>query len=221
VAASALAFLLMSAWSSSAVATNPVDRSPIPAAPIADHDARLPVSSPTAFTTASPTPAALPIASPSDTPVPDEPAAPLSPPNRAAEPPKAVVFAGRNRFAIPTLGINSSIGTTSCGGLIPDGIWRWPCAGANNLYLLGHAWGVFAPLHDGYHSGLLRAGLIALYADGAGLVHRYRLLWVEDLPVAVWGKGATWAASAGPVITLQTCDGAASDYRIMVRFIPA
>ena len=219
VTASTLAILLLSAWASSGVATNPVANSPVSAVAMSDRDSRLPVSLAATFATASATPTEIGTESPSDTPSPEPSASPPSP-ARTAEPPKAVAFGGRNRFAIPTIGVNSPIGTTSWGELIPDGIWRWPCAGANNVYLLGHAWGVFAPVHDGYHSGLLRPGLIALYADGAGVVHRYRLLWVQDLPVAEWGKGATWAATAGPAITLQTCDGAASDYRIMVRFVP-
>jgi hypothetical protein len=128
---------------------------------------------------------------------------------------------GPNSLSIPALNIAAAIGTSSCGGLIPDGIWRWPCAGANNLYLLGHAWGVFAPIHDGYHSGALTVGMVAIYRDGAGAFHQYKLQWVEDLTVSEWGKGASWAATSGPVITLQTCDGAASDYRIIVRFVPA
>jgi hypothetical protein len=105
--------------------------------------------------------------------------------------------------------------------LIPNGIWQWPCAGANNLYLLGHAWGVFKPLHDGYHAGLLTPGLSAIYTDRSGAAHPYRLLWVEHLSVADWGKGASWAAMSGPVITLQTCDGATDGYRIIARFVPA
>ncbi len=105
--------------------------------------------------------------------------------------------------------------------LIPNGIWSWPCSGANNLYLLGHAWGVFKPLHDGYHAGLLQPGLAATYTDAAGTAHAYKLEWVKDLPIATWGKGEVWAATAGPVITLQTCDGAKDDYRIIVRFVPA
>jgi hypothetical protein len=87
--------------------------------------------------------------------------------------------------------------------------------------LLGHAWGVFKPLHDSYHAGLLKAGLTATYTDGAGAAHLYQLQWVEDLPVATWGKGDAWAATDGPVITLQTCDGATSDHRIIARFVPA
>jgi hypothetical protein len=127
-----------------------------------------------------------------------------------------------NGLSIPALGINSPIrGMSQCGGVIPNGIFRWSCAGRNNLYLLGHAWGVFAPIHNGYHRGLLKPGLIARYTDGAGVVHVYRLVWVEDLTIATWGKGAVWAATSRPVITLQTCDGATSNYRIIVRFVPA
>ena len=79
---------------------------------------------------------------------------------------------------------------------------------------------MFRPLHDGYHAGSLRPGLQALYADASGVVHRYRLVWVHDDPIAVWGKGAAWAATPGPAITLDTCDGATSNYRITVRFLP-
>jgi hypothetical protein len=132
-----------------------------------------------------------------------------------------VIVVHSNRLTIPVLGLDGNIGTTSCGGLIPNGIWLWPCAGQNNLYMLGHAWGSFAPIHNGYHAGLLKVGLVALYTDGAGVVHEYRLIWVQDLPVATWGEGTSWAATPGPVITLQTCDGAGDAYRIIVRFAPA
>ena len=220
LAASVMACLLIAAGSTAAASLAPVNNSPVASAPVSVDYAAVPVSSPapSAITTAPPVAAA---ATPVDVDAPDGFVVRPFPQDRTAEPANAVAFGGRNRFSIPTLGINSTIGTTSCGVLIPNGIWYWPCAGRNNRYLMGHAWGVFAPIHDGYHSGLLTAGLIALYSDGAGVVHRYRLLWVEDLPVAVWGKGATWAATSGPVITLQTCDGATDNYRIIVRFVPA
>lgn len=177
-----------------------------------------PTSSLSPTTIPSPSPSTAPTVSmavtQSPTPVASQPA-----PQRA--PAKKPVAATRNRFSIPALHINGTIGNTSCGGLIPNGIWRWPCAGANNLYLLGHAYGVFAPVHNGYHAGSLKPGLAAIYTDGAGVAHRYRLLWVQDVPVATWGKGSSWAATSGPVITLQTCDGAADAYRIIVRFVPA
>jgi hypothetical protein len=165
-----------------------------------------------------------------DVPSPKPPtsAVPATPPPvaraRATTPPEAArpaVTVSRNSLAIPALKINGSVGSTSCGGLIPNGIWRWPCAGTNNFYLLGHAWGVFKPLHDGYHAGLLTPGLVAIYTDAAATAHRYRLAWVEDLTVADWGKGTAWAATSGPVITLQTCDGATDDHRIIARFVPA
>ena len=216
-----LVCLLIAACTTSAASPAPVKQAPIAAVPVSldANYAPLPVSSPASGAIAAAPPmvasATLGVAA-SEEFVGRAPAQ-----SRTAEPPTAVTFGGRNRFSIPTLGINSAIGSATCGELIPNGIWYWPCAGRNNLYLMGHAWGVFAPLHDGYHSGLLTSGLTALYADGAGVIHRYRLLWVEDLPVATWGQGATWAATAGPVITLQTCDGATDNYRIMVRFVPA
>jgi len=82
-------------------------------------------------------------------------------------------------------------------------------------------YGVFKPVHDAYHSGKLKSGMIAVYTDGAGKAHRYRLSWVQDVPIATWGQGSSWAATSGPVITLQTCDGASDNFRIMVRFVPA
>ena len=146
-----------------------------------------------------------------------------SPSPTATTAPKAAPAALRkNSLVISALGINASIRTLpTCGGLISNYVYRWTCAGHNNLYLLGHAYGIFKPVHDGYHAGKLKAGMIALYVDSKGKVHRYRLAWVQDLPLATWGKGATWAATSGPVITLQTCDGATDAYRIIVRFVPA
>jgi len=94
--------------------------------------------------------------------------------------------------------------------------WIWTPSG-------GHAWGVFAKIHDGYHSGALHVGLTAWYADKAGRVHRYRISWVRHVRNADYASWSQWAmaATSGPVITLQTCDGATSAYRILVRLVPA
>lgn len=175
-----------------------------------------PTATPTPVPTLAPTPSPSP--SPSPSPVPTDSPTPVPTPVPATPAPPVV---RRNYLSIPALRINGSIGTTTCGGLIPNGIWRWPCAGANNLYLLGHASGSFAPIHNGYHAGSLTPGLAARYTDGAAVAHEYVLQWVQDLPLATWGKGATWAATPGPVITLVTCDGEGDSYRIVVRFIPA
>ena len=196
------------------------------------------VASPSPVLAVTPSPATTPLPAPSLTPTGDVSAPPTitaspvaaptatvaAPTTRPTTKPAAVrpaVTTTRNSLAIPALRIDAPIGVTTCGGLIPNGIWQWTCAGQNNFYLLGHAWGVFKPLHDGYHAGLLTPGMVATYTDRAGEVHRYRLLWVEHLTVADWGKGAAWAATSGPVITLQTCDGATDAYRIIVRFVPA
>ena len=75
---------------------------------------------------------------------------------------------------------------------------------------------MFAPLHDAYHKGSLRPGLVAIYKDGAGVAHQYRLLWVQHLPVATWGEGATWAATSSTgdhSRDLRRCVGRLQDRR--------
>lgn len=152
-----------------------------------------------------------------------------SKPKATATTTKAVVkkvtvsYNGVYHLWIPALGLSRSISDWGCnGGLIPNKVEYWGCVGRNNLYLLGHAWGVFAKIHDGYHSGALHVGLAAWYADKSGKVHRYvisQIRHVANKDYATWSQWAM-AATSGPVITLQTCDGATSAYRILVRLIP-
>ena len=170
----------------------------------------------TAAPTASPTIQVTPPADPTATAAPATPAAT----RREATAPRTTVTL-RNRLIIPALGMNDWVSRTGCNNAIPNGVFYWPCAGRNNFYLVGHAWGVFRPVHDGYHRGTLKPGMALTYVDGNGVRHAYRLSWVEDLPLATFGKGAVWASTSGPVITLQTCDGANDAYRIIVRFVPA
>ena len=134
-----------------------------------------------------------------------------------------VSYSGVYHLWIPALGLSRSIFDWGCnGGLIPNRVEYWGCAGRNNLYLLGHAWGVFAKIHDGYHSGALRVGLIAYYADKSGRVHRYRISQIRHVANSDYATWSRWAmaASSTPIITLQTCDGATSAYRILVRLVP-
>jgi hypothetical protein len=54
------------------------------------------------------------------------------------------------------------------------------------------------------------------YADGTGRVRTYAVRWwkvVLPTPDAKWA----WAAQSVPSMTLQTCVGANSEYRLMVR----
>jgi len=131
-----------------------------------------------------------------------------------------VVYAGRNHFWFPSLGISQAVYGYPCSSSAPPGpqVYRWGCAGTNNIYLLAHAGGKFAPLHDAYVAGRLKAGMLAIYADGAGQVHYYRLQWVKvTAPLA----SSHWAWDPQPVssLTLQTCLGAQSQWRIFVRFL--
>jgi hypothetical protein len=132
----------------------------------------------------------------------------------------ATSYEGRNRVWIPSLGIRRSVAWFPCGrSREPDNaVYRWGCAGANNVYLLGHAWGVFEPLHDAYVRGQLRRGMKAWYADANGRVRTYAVRWwklVRPTTAASWA----WASLATPSMTLQTCIGARSQYRLMVRLV--
>ncbi|HEY3335373.1 MAG TPA: sortase [Candidatus Limnocylindrales bacterium] len=127
---------------------------------------------------------------------------------------------GRNHFWFPSLGISRAVYSYPCSrSREPDNlVYRWGCAGRNNVYLLGHAWGVFKPLHDAYVGGRLHAGMKAYFADGSGRTHTYVVKWwklTKPTTSASWA----WASLSVPSMTLQTCVGANSQYRVMVRLV--
>lgn len=127
-------------------------------------------------------------------------------------------FHGTNRVWIPSLGINRSVQSFPCSRTRPPdaGVYRWGCAGRNNVYLMSHAWSTFRPLHDAYVRGTLHKGMRVWYADGGGHVHEYRVIWwrvTAPTTAASWA----WASLSSPGMTLQTCVGANSEYRLMVR----
>jgi hypothetical protein len=133
---------------------------------------------------------------------------------------KAVAYryVGRNRMWMPALGINRAVYTFPCTrSVAPDNlVYRWGCAGANNVYLLGHAWGMFKPLHNAYVTGRLRIGMEVIYADGAGRVRHFRITtWRVVLP-----SDTSWIGSfSRPTMILQTCVGATSTYRLNVKLV--
>ncbi len=124
---------------------------------------------------------------------------------------------GRDHVWMPALGIDRSVASYACSNASYPGnrVYRWGCAGSNNVYLFGHAGSVFRPLHDAYVHGRLRKGMKLFYADGSGTVHAYKVSWWK---VTTPTKG-TWAYQglSRPSLTLQTCVGAASQYRLIVR----
>jgi len=132
----------------------------------------------------------------------------------------SVSYKGRNHVWIPALGINRSVHSFPCSRSRPPDnyVYRWGCAGRNNVYLMGHAYSVFKPLHDAYVGGRLKQGMRAYYADSSGRVHVYKVKWwklTRPTTAASWA----WASQSVPSMTLQTCVGKNSEYRLMVRLV--
>ncbi len=132
----------------------------------------------------------------------------------------ASTYAGHNHVWIPALRISRSVSPFPCDRKRPPDnlVYRWGCAGTNNIYLMGHAYSVFKPLHDAYTAGRLAIGMKAWYADSKGRVHVYVVKWwklVRPTSGARWA----WAAQGKPSMTLQTCVGTNSQYRLMVRLV--
>lgn len=128
-------------------------------------------------------------------------------------------YQGRNRVWIPALGIARSTSFFPCTSKAYPGdrVYRWGCAGRNNVYLFGHAYSVFKPLHDAYVRGRLQKGMKAYYANGEGRVSTYKVIWWK---VTTPDKGGfAFAAQSKPSMTLQTCVGARSQYRLIVRLV--
>jgi hypothetical protein len=56
------------------------------------------------------------------------------------------------------------------------------------------------------------------YANANGTVHQYHVIWwkvTAPTTAASWA----WAAQSRPSMTLQTCVGSRSQYRLMVRLV--
>jgi len=135
----------------------------------------------------------------------------------AASTSTTTTFRGRNHVWIPALGIDRSVAWYACSSSFYPGnrVYRWGCAGSNNVYLFGHAHSVFKPLHDAYVRGRLRKGMQVHYANGDGRVATYAVSWWK---VTTPDKGAwAFAAQSRPSMTLQTCVGANGQYRLIVR----
>ena len=126
-------------------------------------------------------------------------------------------YHGRNHIWMPSLRIDKSVASYSCSNKSYPGnrVYRWGCAGHNNVYLFGHAHSVFKTLHDAYVRGRLKKGAMLYYADSSGQVRAYTVAWWK---VTTPTKG-TWAYAAqkNPSLTLQTCVGSRSQYRLIVR----
>lgn len=141
-----------------------------------------------------------------------------------ARPAAAVTLGSFGRLSIPGIGLSGSVDNWGCrGGTLPNRIERWGCAGAGNTYLMGHAFGVFRGLVSAYSAGRLRVGLVATVTTRSGS-RTYRLAWARIVPASYYYRGMSgdqwaWNATGTPSLTLQTCWGASSSYRLIVRFV--
>ncbi|HJP89780.1 MAG TPA: sortase [Candidatus Limnocylindrales bacterium] len=142
------------------------------------------------------------------------PALPSAP--KTAPKPKGPRYEGTNHVWIPSLGISRAVHLFPCSRRrAPDNlVYRWGCAGRNNVYLMGHAYGVFKALNGAYKKHQLKVGMRAYYADGAGQVHTYEVTtWrIVDPSNSEWAI----ASQRRPSMTLQTCVGT---LRLNVRLV--
>jgi hypothetical protein len=112
------------------------------------------------------------------------------------------------------------------GGEIGSRIYRWGCAGERNRYLMAHAYAGFEELYDFVKARGVSAGTRALVGrpvylrTTTGRVVLFRVTWARVESVSYWGRtGDKWAWNSTDVssITFQTCYGARSEYRLIVR----
>ena len=126
----------------------------------------------------------------------------------------------RNHAWSRALRIDDPVYWFPCSRSRPPGnvVYRWGCAGRNNVYLFGHAANVFSGLNRAYYERRLRVGLRVQYTDSAGRLRTYAVRWwkvVYPTTAASWA----WASLSRPSMTLQTCVGGRSEKRLIVRLV--
>jgi hypothetical protein len=146
-------------------------------------------------------------------------AAPAKAAPAKAAPAKAVAkYQGTNHVWIPALGISKAVQFYPCSRktALQAYMYRWGCAGRNNVYLMGHAYAPMKPLYDAYGRGTLKVGMRAYYADGDGRVHTYAVIWWRTTSPKT-SSSWPWAAQQVSSMTLQTC--ISSQLRLVVRLV--
>jgi hypothetical protein len=156
-------------------------------------------------------------------------AAPVLPPATPVVAPVVEVQAAPDlvrvgRLRIRDIGLDVAVYRWGCRATdLPNRALRWGCSGTNNQFIAGHAYGVFRPYYRAFGNHRLKRGMVAVFTDARGRTKRYRLAWVRKVRSSYIWNGRTgdqwaWNPTAEPVITLQTCWGAKSNYRIVTRF---
>jgi hypothetical protein len=153
------------------------------------------------------------------------PDSPVVAPVAATAPVLASTLRRLGTLRISGIGLYAAVYDWGCGGsIVPNLALRWGCRTSNNKFIVGHAYGVFHPYYLAYARHLLKPGLVAYFTDTSGRVTRYRLAWMRLVTGNyVWRglTGSQWAWNNTPsaALTLQTCWGATSKYRIITRFV--
>jgi hypothetical protein len=104
------------------------------------------------------------------------------------------------------------------------GVFRWGCGPSSNIYLLSHAASTFSKIRRAFHDGTLQVGQNVWYSNAQGEVTKWSVQWIRRVTGEYLNATASeWALndSPTPIMTLQTCDGAQSQLRIIVRLVPA
>ena len=119
----------------------------------------------------------------------------------------------------PALGISRSTYFFPCSSNAYPGnvVYRWGCAGSNNVYLFGARPRRLQAAPRRVCQRPPQEGHEGLYADSKGKVRTYAVIWWK---VTTPTKGGfAFAAQSRPSLTLQTCVGARSQYRLIVRLV--
>ena len=137
----------------------------------------------------------------------------------------SISFPGLGRSGTETM--SGPVFNWGCrGGELGPQIYRWGCAGDRNRYLMGHAFAGFEELHNFVAARGVTAGTRALVGlpvhlrTATGRLVVFRVTWARVASVKYWGRtGDRWAWNETklPSITFQTCYGARSEYRLIVR----
>lgn len=153
------------------------------------------------------------------------PASPVTATPTAGVPVLASSLRRLGTLRISGIGLTARVYDWGCGSaVVPNLALRWGCRTSNNQFLVGHAYGVFRPYYLAYARHLLRPGLIAVFTDAAGHATRYRLEWTRLVTSTYVWNGLTggqwaWGDTSRAALTLQTCWGSTSRYRIITRFV--
>lgn len=184
-----------------------------------------PTPKPTARPTDEPTPTPSPTRTPTPTPKPTATPSP-DPTPKPTEPP--ATYSGKSHFWYPAVNIDAGWDWYGCdyGGpaTLPMGVFRWGCGPASNIYLLSHVASTFKKIRQAFHDGTLKVGQNVWYSNAQGDVTKWEVKWIRRVTAEYLNATAgEWALndSPTPIMTLQTCDGAQSQLRIIVRLVPA